>query len=267
MLLAEINGKYDVAVRDHEDYLTSTVFSHLRYVRPGRFWAALFSKAKALPVQGIEKTLTEVIGDSHDISRYEMLDVRFWPKCPGLGEPELAMSFSGGCQTPLVVLVEVKLWSPKSGQGKHDQLMRYLQIADSLDRLTPAMPANAKVVVVYLTPRESSNEVLDSLSEYGDSDQSRHRLFRLQWQDMVEAIEDALLKELELSQLILRDVRDFLLVRRLGYFKGFRLPKGVECLREVCGAFLARKGAFQGFQMAAGVAQIQVFKGAWCNAN
>jgi len=84
---------------------------------------------------------------------------------------------------------------------------------------------------------------------------------------MVEAIEDALLKELELSQLILRDVRDFLLVRRLGYFKGFRLPKGVECLREVCGAFLARKGAFQGFQMAAGVAQIQVFKGAWCNAN
>ncbi len=267
MLLAEIHGKYDVAVRDNEDYLTSTVFSHLRYVPPGPFWVALFSRAKTLAISGEEKSLPSVLGEDHHLACYEHLDIRFWPTCSGLGEPELAMCFTGGDQTPLVVLVEIKLWSAKSGQGQHDQLMRYLRIADSIDRLTPSVPSNATVVVTYLTPREASNEVQDSLIEYGDTDINRRRIFRLQWQDMIVAITEVISNESRTSQLILNDVRDFLRVRRLEYFRGFSLPAGIESVRDECGSFYDQEAWFNGFKVVVGLNHVHVIKGAWCNAN
>lgn len=263
MLLAEIKGKYDASVQDHEDYLTSTVFSHLRYVSPGPFWRDLFSKAKALMISGVEETLTGCVGDEHDIESYQRLDVYFWPKCPGLGEPELAMCFTGGGQKPLVVLVEVKLWAPKSGHGEHDQLKRYLQIADTIEDLRPPVPANARVVVVYLTPRESLTEIEASLRAYGDSDESRRRLFRLQWKDVIEVIDDSLSLEPPLSQKILSDVRDFLRVRRLEYFSGFGLPPAIRRLHVGVGSFYTRNGVFTGFCPTAASTGISVTKGQW----
>ena len=62
MLLAEIHGKSEVSVRDHEDYLTSTVFGHLRYVRPGPFWTGLFSRAITLPIRGVGESLIQILG-------------------------------------------------------------------------------------------------------------------------------------------------------------------------------------------------------------
>jgi len=239
MLLAEIHGKYDAAIRDNEDYLTSAIFSHLRYVPPGPFWLAFCSRAKTLPIQGVEESLTAVLGEEYSPTRYETLDVRFWPKSAGLGEPELAICFTGSGQAPLVVLVEVKLWSPKSGHGEHDQLMRYLRIADSIDHLMPPVPPNATVVVVYLTPREASSEVQDSLSVYGDTASSRRRLFRLQWQDVIEAISEVIPGESGIGRLLLNDVREFLRKRGLEYFRGFGLPTAIDSLCEKCGSFFS----------------------------
>lgn len=263
MLQAEIHGKYDVAVRDNEDYLTSTVFGHLRYVRPGPFWSALFSKAKALPHLEMEESLNEVVGDDHAISRYEALDVLFWPKCPGLGEPELAMVFRGGSQRPLVVLVEVKLWAGKSGYGEHDQLMRYLRIADSIQGLTPAVPLDAKIVVAYLTPRDSTTEVSESLAVYGNPDANRHRLFRLQWQDIIDAISEALRQEGAVEKMILEDVRQFLRARGLEYFRGFACPKDIDSLHNGCGWFYVQGGRFEGFHSVTDLSSVQIVKGEW----
>lgn len=263
MLLAEINGKYDATVQDHEDYLTSTVFSHLRYVPPGPFWIAFLSRAKTLPINDVEQKLAEVVGDEQDIALYQHLDVHFWPKCPGLGEPELAMCFTGGGQKPLVVLVEVKLWAPKSGHGKHDQLKRYLQIANVIEDLRAPIPPNSRVVVVYLTPRESFTEIEASLRAYGDSEESRRRLFRLQWQDVIEVIDESLPMEPLLSQTILADVRDFLRVRRLEYFSGFGLPTEIEGLRVGVGSFYSRKGVFTGFRSTPASKGISAIKGQW----
>jgi len=263
MLLAEINGKFDASVQDHEDYLTSTVFSHLRYVSPGPFWRVFLSRAKTYPINDVEETLAEVIGAEDDVASYQRLDVYFWPKFPGLGEPELAMCFTGGGQQPLVVLVEVKLRAPKSGFGKHDQLKRYLQIADAIDELRAPIPLHSRVVVAYLTPRESLTEIEASLRAYGDSDESRRRLFRLQWQDVIEVIDDSLSKEPPLSQMILKDVRDFLSVRRLEYFSGFGFPPEIECLRVGVGSFYTRKGVFTGFCSTAASIGISVTKGQW----
>ena len=49
MLLAEILGKRLEATRNSEDYLTSAVFGHLRYIEPGLFWDTLFAKAGGIP--------------------------------------------------------------------------------------------------------------------------------------------------------------------------------------------------------------------------
>lgn len=263
MLLAEIHGKYDLAIQDDEDYLTSTVFSHLRYVPPGIFWHALLSKTRTVPIHDKEESLTAVLGEECHPRRYEKLDVLFWPKCSGLGEPELAMCFTGGGQKPLVILVEVKLWAAKSGYGEHDQLMRYLQIADSIGSLNPPVPPKAKVVVLYITPREAIQETLESLARYGDSEESRRRLFRLQWQDVIEAIDESAVDEPEMSQMILKDVRGFLRVRRLEYFKGFHRVEQVEALSDNCGEFYVQEGRFRGFQASPGLSRVQVVKGAW----
>jgi hypothetical protein len=66
-------------------------------------------------------------------------------------------------------LVEAKLHATKSGLGEDDQLARYLRILDSLADLRPPLPADAITLVVYLTTIDSRNELIDSLTEYGDS--------------------------------------------------------------------------------------------------
>jgi hypothetical protein len=261
MLLAEIRGKQESGIRDSEDYLTSTVFGHLRYVTPGPFWQSLLSRARTLAIDGIERSLTEIVGTAHQVPRYTKINISFWPKCPGLGEPELALCLTGGVQQPLVILIEVKLWSPKSGEGEHDQLKRYLQIADEVNRLTPAVPSDALVLVVYLTPRDASREIQESLQEYGDTPESRRRLFRLQWQDMIDAIGDALELESEHSRLILSDVRDFLRAQGLEYFHGFRKSVGIESLKKHGGSFYGETMRFRGFRSVSSV--LQVIRGAW----
>ncbi len=267
MLLAEIRGKYEESARNNEDYLTSTVFSHLRYVSPGSFWSTLLGKARTLPVEGTERLFAEVLGTDYAVNSYQTLKVHFWPRCAGLGEPELALCFTGESQKPLVVLVEVKLWASKSGLGEHDQLMRYLRIADQIHLLTPVVPADSKVAVLYLTPREAMTEVQDSLSAAGDTLQNRLRLFRLQWQDVLNVITDAVEAESEFNCLILKDVGEFLRARRLEYFGGFRTTPSSERLRGWCGSFLSVERAFKGFTLPPEVREVQVVRGAWCDGN
>ncbi len=49
MLLAEIHGKHLADARDDEDYLTSSVFGHLRYIPPGSFWNSVAFRVGSSP--------------------------------------------------------------------------------------------------------------------------------------------------------------------------------------------------------------------------
>jgi hypothetical protein len=60
MLVAEIHGKRVHEVQDREDYLTSAVFGHLRYIQPGLFWACLFGRALSSPIDGCERSLAQI---------------------------------------------------------------------------------------------------------------------------------------------------------------------------------------------------------------
>lgn len=192
MLLAEIHGKTVAEARGSEDSLTSAVFGHLRYVPPDVFWPELFAAAG----------LNLPAGATH-------LDVQFWPRTE-YGEPDLILTFKYPNSPALVVVIEVKLWSGKSGTCEHDQLIRYLRgVPDAL--------------LLYLTPADPFVEIADSLQssrrELGDE----HRLFGLRWQTLQDiARRTSATTTLEPTRRILADVAKFLDRLGLSGFDGWK---------------------------------------------
>lgn len=167
----------------------------------------------------IRQTLTEA---GAACGRYKVLQTFFWASHPTWGEPDLLLVFSGGHTPPLVVLVEAKLWSGKSGTGKWDQLVRYLSILDDLPAMGLNLPPGALRFLVYLTRRDSLDEVRESVELLGPANPASQRLFRLRWQDIVEAARAARASLLEPGRTILSDVTSLLQKRGLEYFDGFR---------------------------------------------
>lgn len=238
MLVAEIHGKSLEVARNTEDYLTSAVFGHLRYVPPNLFWPALLAAAKGVPgPDGVEASLGHVLAAAGtDPARYERLVARFWVFHPTQGEPDLLLLFTGGPQPPLAVLIEAKLWAGKSGTGEDDQLARYLGVLDGLDAVGVRLPPGAGRYLVYLTPREALAEVEDSLAQTADPGRDRGRLFRLRWQDVLVAARRSAGTAPEPARTILADVALFLGRLGLEYFDGFRRVGGLPMLSAGDGA-------------------------------
>ena len=267
MLLAEIHGKNLGAARDNEDYLTSTVFGHLRYVPPGPFWDEFLKRAKGLPgPDQSEASLEQVLANSAcSPSYYSGLEVQFWKSHPRYGEPDVLLVFSGKNRLPLVILIEAKLWSGKSGIGEHDQLSRYLRILDDLDAMGLRVDSRAPRFLVYLTPRDALAEVKASCDVAANVERARERMFRLQWQDVLAAAESgngATPLAEPTTQTVLRDVARFLRALGLAYFNGF-----TRCsdLREIgwVSFYRCSLGGFRGFGRVAELGNIEARKGAW----
>jgi hypothetical protein len=238
MLVAEINGKYVLDARNFEDYLTSAVFGHLRYIKPGAFWDALFDIAEPQPIESTAITAKERIRreTGSSLGSFGALDALFWPKHKE-GIPDLILHFYGNQPRSVVILIEAKLYAAKSSNGEHDQLAKYLRILDSLQDLSPPLPSDALALAVYLTATDSRSEIIKSLNQYGDCEQARQRLFHLQWQDVIRAI-DSTTPASELEGLILDDVRRFLRKRDLEYFSGMESAAKIPSVLEVDGEFL-----------------------------
>ncbi len=238
MLVAEIHGHVVKELAGNEDYLTSAIFGHLRYLRPAVFWEEFFSLAAG--ATGDDDLASFAARAGVRINECSDLSVRFWPSHPSHGTPDMALCFTGTGSRGFVLLIEVKLWSGKSGEGDHDQLCRYLKILDDLAPLDLGQPDPVRALL-YLTPRESLVELMETARLYGDG----KRLFRAQWQDVAAAAQESMGGALGTDRKILRDVAAFLRARGLEYFKGFaRLP--IESLPESCGHFYDTR-AFPGF--------------------
>lgn len=270
MLLAELNGKSCPAARDSEDYLTSAVFGHVRYVPPAVFWDDLLAHARGLPAQnGAESSLATVLAASDSLpSGYERLTAHFWRAHPHHGEPDLLLVFAACGRPPLVLLVEAKLWSGKSGSGEYDQLVRYLRALDDLAGLGLAVPADARRYLVYLTPRESLAEIVESANLADHPGVDRDRVFRLRWQDVLVTAGRAALTATGPAALILADVAGFLSRLGLEYFGGFRRLGNLPALTGRDGRFYypdqsRARGAFAGFARVPGLQRIRVERGGW----
>lgn len=264
MLVAEIHGKYVPEARNFEDYLTSAVFGHLRYIKPGAFWDGLFEIAKSQPIESKAITVSErirkVIGCP--LSSFATLEAIFWPEHKE-GIPDLVLHFSGNQSRSVVILVEAKLTATKSGTGEHDQLARYLRILDSLGGLRPPVPSDALALAVYLTATDSRAEIIESLVQHGDTEEARSRLFHLQWQDVIRAV-DMTSPSSELEALILDDVRRFLRKRSLEYFSGMEDATKIPAVIEADGDFLKNEPLFDLDSIPTG---LDIIDERWMHAN
>jgi hypothetical protein len=253
MLLAEIHGHGIGEVERNEDYLTSAVFGHLRYVPPGIFWEEFFLRAKGLPGEEGEGTLAGYIAKRGPrISEFSTLEVHFWPSHPRFGQPDVLLHFVKAGARPVVVLIEVKLWSEKSGTGEDDQLVRYLRVLNDLSALVPSLPKNPTAALVYLTPRESVEEIRSTLA-CCKADVDPGLLFRVQWQDLLVAANRARPGADRVSELVLRDTSLLLGRRGLEYFNGFGEEPSLPFLAMDDGLFYRSEGLFEGFTQVEGL--------------
>ena len=272
--------------------LTSSVFGHLRYVQPSVFWEGFLACAWGLPAKGGEQTLVEVAANMEcRISCYSRLRIVFWPRHPSLGTPDLLLCFTGPKRRPFVLIIEAKLWASKSGTGEHDQLGRYLDILDDLGEIVPSLSKdelhNAFSALLYITPRESISELLETAALRPVGNQTSLRLFRAQWQDIIVAASNQAKIGDWIANLILRDVTAFLRYRGLEYFSGFRhlpvpattMPDGrfyqesqgfsgfarfpIPMLNVRVGRFFSLSGFFSGFARGDGVKPFPIKRGDW----
>ena len=223
MLIAEIHGKRFPDIEGREDFLTSAVFGHLRNIPPSLFWPQLLLRALNSSKRSV--SLHSQLGEAGiDLRQYSNLSVSFWRYFKGYGEPDLVIRFSGGNQRLLVLIVEVKLDSGKSGRGEDDQLKRYLELLNDRSAFaTSPQPETTQAYLVYLTRNFSKMEMEESV-EYaikaGVSD-AAEKLFGLQWQDVLDcAAANAHDHDL------LREVAEFLKRRGFEAFKGFGVSPG-----------------------------------------
>jgi hypothetical protein len=259
MLVAECHGKVRSEVEHDEDYLTSAVFGHLRYICPPLFWHSLFMRAKASDVGETSLAATLQTAAIH-FDSYTSVQVKFWPYSAGFGEPDMLLEFNGLDVPPVLIMVEVKLWAGKSGSGERDQLWRYLQLLDRISQKTSACFS----ALVYLTPRDSLVEIEESLSHVANPQQYANRLFRLQWQDVQAVARTSIGDARGSDQIILHDVGRFLKRRGLEYFSGFTQFEPMPDL-EGDGRYYSRatSGHFTGMVCGECPDSFPILKGGW----
>jgi hypothetical protein len=158
--------------------------------------------------------------------------VSFWPSYKDYGEPDLLLRFSGSGVRSLLLIVEVKLNSYKSGSGSNDQLRRYYDLLQDKAALGSLLADDPITALVYLTERYSADELRDSV-ECSKQVLASRRMFSLQWQDVLEAAEER--GPFEGS--LLWEVLQFLKGRGFERFRGF--PQSSANFEMLSGHFYA----------------------------
>jgi hypothetical protein len=226
----------------------------------------LFRRAKGLPdAHGNEPSLDVAMLDAGaSIRDYETLTVHFWSNHALLGQPDLILHFSGKSKRSLVLLVEAKLWAEKSGHGEWDQLVRYAGILNDLKSLKLGLPREAYCFLVYLTPRDSLDEIEESARRLPENSPDRARLFRLRWQDIAAVAGETAYTAFEPARTVLADVSAFLRRRSLQYFTGFSTNDANFSFELGAGHFYTvPRRLFHGFSPPVELACLFLQKGGW----
>lgn len=242
MIFAELHGKlgqhHSRAHERAEDVLTSTVFGMLRYL-PVRDWLPLLA-ARIRPI-GLD-AVSPVLPDAAwlDVGDVERCEQELWKMRHPHGEPDVLLSlYDGQSRLRHLVIIEVKLYSPKSGSahivepidGKSDeeeiagidddQLVRYWRYLEEAAQA----PARRQTVaggspgpaisLVYLTAH--TTPPLDELMISRKAVEGEMRLGWLSWFDVWEVV-----RKLSAKSLPAHDLERLLSHKGFRRFTGFR---------------------------------------------
>jgi hypothetical protein len=212
MIQAEMKGKIPEIDR-LEDVLTSNVFGLLRYVKNPAVLLWILGQARTLSGKGLAESVDV------DLTTYSP-EFLFWEQVGTYGEPDLIIRFSKAGNSDLILCIEVKYYSSKSGEGDDDQLRRYFEGVSGVASLS----ASTLLGIIYLTKHPSRKELIDSLKHIQGKGviNAEEKLFQLRWTEMAEALENADLSQLSTSErMVLTDLRDYLRYKNLVGFSGF----------------------------------------------
>lgn len=205
MIQAELHGKL-FEIENSEDVLTSNIFGLLKYL-PNDVFLNILDHAKTLSGEKIEFDLKSYIPE-----------FIFWENIKGYGEPDLIIKFRNKVGHELILCIEIKYYSSKSGEGDNDQLKRYFEA------LSISSKEKSRFLgVVYLTKYPSRKELEDSLYhiEQKELDDAEEKLFQLRWFEITESLENynGVLNRRE--NLILNDLIKYLKYKNFVEFTGF----------------------------------------------
>jgi len=236
MIEADLHGKIK-EIENHEDLLTSTVFGMAKYIS-NPFIPYLLSFAKTIKDMSFKDAI------NFDL-RTSTPKIFFWKKLPSLREPDIIIEFQDADKTYLLG-VEVKFYSPKSGEGEDDQLKRYFQ-----DLMSKSKNENSIFLgIVYLTKYPAYEDLKDSLRQIEDLQldiDAKNMLFTLRWHDVTRAIMEYLKRDIPpIEKLILYDLIRYLKHKNLVEFNGFSfINKTLDALHEY--HYVSKKKVFNGF--------------------
>jgi hypothetical protein len=182
MIHAALAGK--LGCLESEDALTSAIFSRLRYLPPGVLRAWLDGAEHWPPGRNPQTILPWRAGTEPPL-------VEFWPRWSdvvngsGSVEPDVVLGFG-----PAVVIVEAKLWSPKSGAGgERDQIKRqWISACAHLQRHHRSMRVAVHLyITAHLTmPAKDMEESLQALIAAGITSPT---LMWLPWSALASTLE------------------------------------------------------------------------------
>jgi hypothetical protein len=192
MIDAELRGKLGAdGSRAHdraEDLLTSTVFGLLRYLPISEGLLPFLGRARPVQTGDLGSHVRTEPGWI-DLEGVTQVELKFWPSFKEFGEPDVLIHLRNTDRVIHLVLIEAKLFSPKSSKAGEedgelavedkpdpDQLVRYWQGL----RRQQEVVAGASCSLIYLTSHGTP-----PLAELRDSvcRASGMRLAWLSWRD------------------------------------------------------------------------------------
>ena len=194
MIQAELHGKL-LEIENSEDILTSNVFGLLKYL-PHDVFLNILNRAETLSGRKFD----------FDLKGY-IPEFIFWENIEGYGEPDLIIKFHNKDGYELILCIEIKYYSSKSGEGDNDQLRRYFEA------LTVSTKEKSHFLgVVYLTKYPSRKELEDSLKHIKERklDDTDEKLFQLRWFEITKSLQEYHGKLNGSEKLILEDLIRYL---------------------------------------------------------
>ena len=205
MIQAELHGKLS-EIKNSEDVLTSNIFGLLKYL-PNDILLNILDHAKTLSGKKIELDLKSYIPE-----------FIFWENIKGYGEPDLIIKFRNKVGHELILCIEIKYYSSKSGDGDNDQLKRYFEALSISSK-----EKSSFLGVVYLTKYPSRKELEDSLYyiKQKELDDAEEKLFQLRWFEITKSLENynGVLNRHE--DLIVKDLIEYLNYKNFVEFTDF----------------------------------------------
>jgi len=230
MIQAALQGK-SFGTEYSEDMLTSTVFGTLRYLPLDS--ALIPFIEEAFLYDEVRTPFWKVLNkDGIQLRCYEKVEYIFWTRHSTFGEPDLILLFTDHVhgEEDLLLVVEAKFKSPKSGVGEFDQLMRYHRaITEQIEDFSHIEVANfrgKKGYMIYLTESEASDEIKDSMERIKKIDKDSIKgIFHLRWHQLHKILSNRLESNSSMESLIANDIIQYLERLGLREFSGISSPE------------------------------------------